>query len=67
MDKEDMVHTHSGILFNHKRNNIESVIVMWMNLEPQSELSQEEKNKCGVVMHIYGVQKDGPEEPICRV
>ena len=40
----------------------------WMNLEPiiQSEVSQKEKNKCHILMHIYGIQKDGTDEPICR-
>ena len=36
-----------------KRNELESVVVSWMNLEPvtQSEVSQ--KNKYCVLMHIY--------------
>ena len=36
-----------------KRNEIESIEVMWMNLEPviQSEVSQEEKNKYHILMH----------------
>ena len=40
----------------------------WMNLEPiiQSEVSQKEKNKDCIPMYIYGIQKDGPDEPICR-
>ena len=33
------------------------VLVRWMNLEPvtQSEVSQEEKNKYRIWVHIYGV------------
>ena len=40
-----------------------------MNLEPiiQSELSQKEKDKYHILMHIHGIQKDGTDEPICRV
>ena len=40
----------------------------WMNLEPiiQSEVSQKEKDKYCILMHIYGIQKDGTEEFICR-
>ena len=40
----------------------------WMNLEPiiHSEVSQKEKNKSCVLMHVYGIQKDGTDEPICR-
>ena len=39
-----------------------------MNLQSimQSELSQKEKNKYAILMHIYGIQKDGTDEPIFR-
>ena len=55
---------YSGI----KKNEFESVPVRWMNLEPviQSEVSQKEKNKYCILTHIYEIQKDGPDEPICR-
>ena len=38
-----------------RRNEFESVLVRWMNLEPviQSEVSQ--KNNYHVLMHIYGI------------
>ena len=51
-----------------KRNAFESVLMRWMNLEHiiQSEVSQKEKDKYCVLMHIYGVKKDGTDEPICR-
>ena len=40
-----------------KRNTFESVLVKQMNLEPviQSEVSQKEKNKYHILMHIYGI------------
>ena len=40
-----------------KRNKSESVVVRWMNLKPvtQSEVSQAEKNKHPILMHIYGI------------
>ena len=40
-----------------KRNAFESVLVRWMNLEPiiQSEVSQKEKDKYRILMHIYGI------------
>ena len=42
----------------------------WMNLEPviQSEVSQKEKDKYHILMHIYRIQKNGTDtdEPICR-
>ena len=50
------------------RNTFESVLVRWMNLEPfiQNEVSQKEKNKYCVLMHIYGIFKAGTDEPVCR-
>ena len=47
-----------------KRNTFESVLMRWMNLEPiiQSEVSQKEKDKYHVLMHIYGIQKNDTEE-----
>ena len=40
-----------------KRNAFESVLMRWMNLEPiiQSEVSQKEKDKCGILMHMYEI------------
>ena len=37
----------------------------WMNLEPliQSEVTQKEKSKYPILMHIYGIQKNGTNEP----
>ena len=51
-----MVHIYSGIKAI-KRNTCESVLMRWMNLEPvmQSEVSQKEKYKYHILMHIYGV------------
>ena len=52
-----MVHTFNGILLSHKKNEFESVLVRWMNLEPvmQSEVSQKEKNKYHILIHIYEI------------
>ena len=51
-----------------KRNTFESVLMRWMNLEHiiQSEVSQKEKDKYHILTHIYGIQKNGTEEFICR-
>ena len=40
-----------------KRNAFESVLMRWMNLEPitQSEVSQKEKYKYHILIHIYGI------------
>ena len=51
-----------------KKNASESVLMRWMKLEPiiQSEVSQKEKHQYGILMHIYGIQKDGNDDPIMR-
>ena len=43
-----------------KRNEIELFVVRWMDLESviQSEVSQKEKNKYRMLIHIYGIQKE---------
>ena len=40
-----------------KRKAFESVLMRWTNLEPniQSGVSQKEKNKYLILMHIYGI------------
>ena len=48
---------YNEILLSHKRNDFESVLMRWMNLEPiiQSEISQKEKDKYCILMHVYGI------------
>ena len=40
-----------------ERNAFESVLMRWMNLEPiiQSEVSQKEKDKYHILMHVYKI------------
>ena len=52
MDKKAVVHTHNGILFNHKKDEFESILVRWMNLESVREVSQKENNKYHIAMLI---------------
>ena len=51
-----------------KKNTFESVLMRWMKLEPiiQSEVSQKEKHQYGILTHIYGIQKDGNDDPVCK-
>ena len=51
-----------------KKNAFESVLMRWINLESikQSEVSQKEKDKYGILTHLYGIYKNGTEEFICR-
>ena len=57
MDKEVLVHIYNGILLSHKKNAFVSGLIRWMNLEPiiQTEVSQKEKDKYCIIMHIYGI------------
>ena len=56
MDKEVVVHIYNGILLSHKRNEIGSFADTWMDLETfiHCEVSQKEKNKYRILMHICG-------------
>ena len=51
-----------------KGNIFESILMRWMNLETvtQSEVSQKEKDKYCMLMHIYGIKKDGTNSPMYR-
>ena len=51
-----------------KKNTFESVLMRWMKLEPiiQSEVSQKEKHQYTVLTHIYVIEKDGNNNPICE-
>ena len=39
-----------------------------MKLEPiiQSEVSQKEKHQYSILTHIYGIYKDGNDNPVCK-
>ena len=32
----------------------------------QSEVSQKDKHEYSILMHIYGIQKDGNDNPTCK-
>ena len=51
-----------------KKNTFESVLMRWMKLEPiiQSEVSQKEKHQYSILTHIYGIYKDGNDDPVCK-
>ena len=51
------------------KNAFESVLMRWMKLEPviQSEVTQiKKKHEYNILTHIYGIQKDGKNDPICK-
>ena len=33
----------------------------------QSEVSQKEKYQYTILTHIYGIQKDGNDDPVCEI
>ena len=55
---------YSGI----KKNTFDSVTMKWMKLKPitQSEVSQKKKCQYSILMQIYGISKDGNDDPICK-
>ena len=51
-----------------KNNSFESVLMRWMKLESiiQSEVSQKDKDQHSILTHIYGILKDGNNNPRCK-
>ena len=51
-----------------KKNSFESFLMRWVKLEPiiQSEVSQKEKHQYSTLTHIYGIKKDGNDNPVCE-
>ena len=56
-DKEAVVPIYNGILLSHKKEHIWVSFNEVDNLEPiiKNEVSQKEKNKYYIFMHIYGI------------
>ena len=50
------------------KNTFESVLMSWMKLEPiiQTEVSQKEKYQYSILTHVYGIWKDGNNNPVCE-
>ena len=51
-----------------KKNTFESLLMRWMKLEPiiQREASQKERDQYSILTHIYGIYKDGNDDPVCE-
>ena len=46
-----------------ERDAFASVLMRWMNLEP---IKQSEKHQYCILLHIYGIQKDGNDDLKCK-
>ena len=51
-----------------KNNAVESIPWRWMKLVPiiQSEVSEKEKHQYSTLKHIYGIEKAGNDNPVCK-
>ena len=51
-----------------KKNSFEPVLMRWMKLEPmiQSEVSQINKDQYSILTYIFGILKDGNDNPIFK-
>ena len=47
-----------------KKNAFQSVLVRWMKLE--TIIQSEVKHQYSILTYIYGIQKDGNDDPICE-
>ena len=69
MDKDYTLHIYTMDYYSAiKSNEIRSFVETWMDIETviQSEVSQKEKNKYHILMHVCGIQKNGTDELVCK-
>ena len=69
VDEEAVLYIHNGILLGHEKeciwvssNEVDETGAYYI----QSEVSQKDKHQCNILMHTYGIQKDGNDDPICK-
>ena len=49
-----------------KNNTFESVLTRWMKLEPIIQSEQKVKHQYSILTQIYGILKDGNDNPVCE-
>ena len=65
IDEEVVVHKYNGILLKHKKECSRASPNEVNEPRAYSEVSQEEKSRYCILTHIYGIQKNGTDEPTC--
>ena len=67
LDK-DVVHIHGGILFSHRKNEVNPFAETYTDLQHAvpSEVSQREKKKYGILTQTCGIYKKGTDESISK-
>ena len=69
MDKKAVVHIHNGLLLSYYKECI------WISSKEVDETeayytewskSEKKKHQYSILIHIYGIKKDGNDDPICE-
>ena len=68
MDKKDVVHMYHEILLSHRKEERVPFAEMWIDLELviHREVSQKEKNKYHILMHVCEIQKNHTDKLLCK-
>ena len=68
MDKKYVVHMHKELLISHRKEEIVPFAEMWIDLEfvIHSEISQKEKNKYHILMHVCEIEKNYTDNLLCK-
>ena len=68
MDKKALVHKHNGILLSYYKehicissNEVDETGAYYTELG-----KSEKKHPYCILMHTYGIQKDGNDDPMCK-
>ena len=62
-----MVHKYNGILLKHKKECFRASPNEVNEPRAYGEVRQEEKSRYCILTHMYGIQKNCTDEPVCMV
>ena len=57
MGKKDTVHIDNGILLSHKKSEIGSFVIMWMNVESVIQSKSEREKEIYINAYIWNLEK----------